>query len=177
MEFSSPEANARFSPYSPELCCSFLSFSNSFAHFSESEASVADHFKGGAPCSARNLLWESRHSFWNLFGMIALIVYELLLKSPEKNKKHQQQKSKIKSDSINMNHLSPTGVNWRISVIWHSLTTKGDRGLGPVSRKSRNVSHFVWHNSLCILKTKASRGTKRCGYFYFYFYFLHNMQQ
>ena len=157
MEFSSPEANARFSPYSPELCCSFLSFSNSFAHFSESEASVADHFKGGAPCSARNLLWESRHSFWNLFGMIALIVYELLLKSPEKKQK------------------TPTGVNWRISVIWHSLTTKGDRGLGPVSRKSRNVSHFVWHNSLCILKTKASRGTKRCGYFYFYF--LHNMQQ
>ena len=29
-------------------------------------------------------------------------------------------------------------------------------------------AHFVWHNSLCIFKTKASRGTKLCSYFYFY---------
>mgnify|MGYP007058645807 CR=1 FL=1 len=27
---------------------------------------------------------------------------------------------------------------------------------------------FGWHNSLCILKTKASRGTKLCNHFYFY---------
>ena len=29
-------------------------------------------------------------------------------------------------------------------------------------------AHFGWHNSLCIFKTKASRGTKLCSYFYFY---------
>ena len=29
-------------------------------------------------------------------------------------------------------------------------------------------AHFGWYNSLCIFKTKASRGTKLCGYFYFY---------
>ena len=29
-------------------------------------------------------------------------------------------------------------------------------------------AHFGWHNSLCIFKTKASRGTKLCRYFYFY---------
>mgnify|MGYP007094270400 CR=1 FL=1 len=28
--------------------------------------------------------------------------------------------------------------------------------------------HFGWHNSLCIFKTKASRGTKLSSYFYFY---------
>ena len=103
MEFSSPEANARFSPYSPELCCSFLSFSNSFAHFSESEASLADHFKGGAPCSERSLLWKSRHSFWNLFGMIALIVYELFLKSPEKKQNKKKTTKKHQHESLEPN--------------------------------------------------------------------------
>ena len=29
-------------------------------------------------------------------------------------------------------------------------------------------AHFGWHNSLCIFKTKPSRGTKRRSYFYFY---------
>jgi len=29
-------------------------------------------------------------------------------------------------------------------------------------------AHFGWHNSLCIFKTKASRGTKLCSYFYFH---------
>ena len=29
-------------------------------------------------------------------------------------------------------------------------------------------AYFGWHNSLCIFKTKASRGTKLCSYFYFY---------
>ena len=29
-------------------------------------------------------------------------------------------------------------------------------------------AHFGWHNSLCIFKTKASRGTKLCSYCYFY---------
>mgnify|MGYP006973417981 CR=1 FL=1 len=29
-------------------------------------------------------------------------------------------------------------------------------------------AYFGWHNSLCIFKTKASRGTKPCSYFYFY---------
>ena len=28
-------------------------------------------------------------------------------------------------------------------------------------------AYFGWHNSLCIFKTKASRGTKLCSYFYF----------
>ena len=39
-------------------------------------------------------------------------------------------------------------------------------GLGAVSRKSRNF--YGWHNSLCTFKTKASRGTKLCSYFYYY---------
>ena len=47
---------------------------------------------------------------------------------------------------------------------WRHLTDQG-----PVSRKSRNFSApFGWQNSLCIFKTKASRGTKLCSYFYFY---------
>ena len=29
-------------------------------------------------------------------------------------------------------------------------------------------AYFGWHNSLCIFKTKASRGTKLCSYFCFY---------
>ena len=29
-------------------------------------------------------------------------------------------------------------------------------------------AHLGWHNSLCIFKTKASRGTTLCSYFYFY---------
>ena len=29
-------------------------------------------------------------------------------------------------------------------------------------------AYFGWHNYLCIFKTKASRGTKLCSYFYFY---------
>ena len=29
-------------------------------------------------------------------------------------------------------------------------------------------AHFGWHNSLCIFKTKASRGTKLCSYLNFY---------
>ena len=29
-------------------------------------------------------------------------------------------------------------------------------------------AYFGWHNSLCIFKTKASRGTKLCSCFYFY---------
>ena len=29
-------------------------------------------------------------------------------------------------------------------------------------------AHFGWHNSLCIFKMKASRGTKLCSYFDFY---------
>ena len=29
-------------------------------------------------------------------------------------------------------------------------------------------AQFGWHNSLCIFKTKASRGTKLCSYLYFY---------
>ena len=29
-------------------------------------------------------------------------------------------------------------------------------------------THFEWHNSLCIFKTKASRGTKLCDYLNFY---------
>ena len=29
-------------------------------------------------------------------------------------------------------------------------------------------AHFGCHNTLCIFKTKASRGTKLCSYFYFY---------
>ena len=29
-------------------------------------------------------------------------------------------------------------------------------------------AHFGWHNSLCIFKTKASRGRKLCSYFTFY---------
>ena len=29
-------------------------------------------------------------------------------------------------------------------------------------------AHFGWHNSLCIFKTKASRGTRLCSYYYFY---------
>ena len=176
MEFSSPEANARFSPYSPELCCSFLSFSNSFAHFSESEASLADHFKGSAPCSARNLLWASRHSFWNLFGMIALIVYELLMKSPEKKKAKNKNNKKAK--------LKVTLSTW---ITWAQLVWIGEFRLYDTRWLQREIGdwglflespetfrpHFEWHNSLCILKTKASRGTKRCSYFYFYF--LHNM--
>ena len=41
--------------------------------------------------------------------------------------------------------------------------------LEPVSRKPRNFrTHFEWHNSLCIFKTKASRGTKLCDYLNFY---------
>jgi len=39
-------------------------------------------------------------------------------------------------------------------------------GQGPVSRKSRNFSGDIY--ILCIFKTKASRGTKLCSYFYFY---------
>ena len=34
-------------------------------------------------------------------------------------------------------------------------------------------AHFGWHNSLCIFKTKASRGTKLCSYFNFYFAIQH----
>ena len=41
--------------------------------------------------------------------------------------------------------------------------------LGPVSRKSRELfGRITGDNSLCIFKTKASRGTKLCSYFYFY---------
>ena len=29
-------------------------------------------------------------------------------------------------------------------------------------------AYFGWHNSICIFKTKASRGTKLCSYFCFY---------
>ena len=29
-------------------------------------------------------------------------------------------------------------------------------------------AHFGWHNSICIFKTKASRGTKLCSHFNFY---------
>ena len=29
-------------------------------------------------------------------------------------------------------------------------------------------AYFGWHNFLCMFKTKASRGTKLCGYFNFY---------
>ena len=41
------------------------------------------------------------------------------------------------------------------------LRKRDKRGLGPVSRKSRNFY-------LCIFKTKASRAKKLCSYFYFY---------
>ena len=38
--------------------------------------------------------------------------------------------------------------------------------LEPISRKSRNFSGSfpIWHNSLCILKTKASRAKKLSSY-------------
>ena len=47
----------------------------------------------------------------------------------------------------------------------HSLN---NWGLCPVSRKSRNFrAHFGLHNSLCIFKAKASRGTKLGNYLIF----------
>ena len=42
-------------------------------------------------------------------------------------------------------------------------------GLGPFLESSETFrAHFVWHNSLCIFKTKAFRGTKLCSYFNLY---------
>ena len=44
-----------------------------------------------------------------------------------------------------------------------------DRGkLWPGTRLSKVPTLFGWHNSLCIFKAKASRGTKLCIYFNFY---------
>ena len=49
-------------------------------------------------------------------------------------------------------------VRWIKLVIW-----------GPFLESPETFrAHFGWHNSLCIFKTMASRGTKLCSYFNFY---------
>ena len=52
------------------------------------------------------------------------------------------------------------------STSWVIKTT-GSWGLFLESPETFRA-FFGWHNSLCIFKTKASRGTKLCSYFYFY---------
>ena len=77
---------------------------------------------------------------------------------------------------------SGTGFECRIRVgvvsysivSWVSYRIQADTGFEPLLRglflKSPETfqAYFGWHNSLCIFKTKASRGTKLCSYFCFY---------
>ena len=50
------------------------------------------------------------------------------------------------------------------------FSPNGDRTRGPFLESPETFrAYFGWHNSLYIFKTKASRGTKLCSYFYFLF--------
>ena len=56
------------------------------------------------------------------------------------------------------------------------ITVKRKRSWGLFLERSETFrAYFGWHHSLCIFKTKASRGKKICSYFYFQFYFLYNI--
>ena len=58
-------------------------------------------------------------------------------------------------------------LSYSLDTTIHPLN---NRGLGPVSRKSRDFSDAfrAWHSYLFIFKAKASRSTKLCTYFNFY---------
>ena len=58
-----------------------------------------------------------------------------------------------------------TGHTYGAKTIWPEAVRV--RGLFLESPETF-LAHFGWHNSLCIFKTKASRGTKLCSYFNFY---------
>ena len=59
-----------------------------------------------------------------------------------------------------------SGESTRLPPMWPGFDT---RIWGLFLESSETFrAHFGWHNSLCIFKTKASRGTKLCSYFYFY---------
>ena len=56
------------------------------------------------------------------------------------------------------------------------LLASSIRAWGPFLESPETFrAHFGWHNSLCIFKTKASRGTKLCSHFNFYS--LHNIRK
>ena len=58
-----------------------------------------------------------------------------------------------------------TGHTYGAKTIWPEAV----RVRGPFLESPETFrAHFGWHNSLCIFKTKASRGTKLCSYFNFY---------
>ena len=50
------------------------------------------------------------------------------------------------------------------AVLWYRRPTVSK---SPGARFSKSPETFRAHNSLCIFKTKVSRGTKRCSYFDF----------
>ena len=53
--------------------------------------------------------------------------------------------------------------------VWEGYTNPRVRARGPFLESSETFrTYFGLHNSLCIFKTKASRGTKLCIYFNFY---------
>ena len=63
----------------------------------------------------------------------------------------------------------PTGLEpWPLQC-WCSWAITATGSWGPDLESPETFrAYFGWHNSLCIFKTKASRGTKLCSYFHFY---------
>ena len=54
-----------------------------------------------------------------------------------------------------------------VSLLFAALQCLVPRGLFLESPETFRA-YFGWHNSLCVFKTKGSRGTKLCSYFYFH---------
>ena len=56
-------------------------------------------------------------------------------------------------------------------LLMHSIVLiQRETSWGPFLESPETFrEHFGWHTSLCIFKTKASRGTKLCSYFNFYY--------
>ena len=56
----------------------------------------------------------------------------------------------------------------RLEIRYHLSSSSRCHPYRPGDSFSKVKKHFGWHYSLCIFKTKASRGTKLSSYFYFY---------
>ena len=56
---------------------------------------------------------------------------------------------------------------WKLAFRTRKVLRTSEK-VAPVGCFSKVPRHFGWHNTPCIFKTKASRGTKLCSHFNFY---------
>ena len=112
---------------------------------------------------------SSRSSWFNLNVVVAVALVNRDLTQKDGWKTQDDRMTKKCRARLRAQHFCVILSAWILQPSEKSRDFRETGPRGPFLESPETFrAHFGWHNSLCIFKTKASRGTKLCSYFNFY---------